>query len=85
MTDDKLELGALAQAYALGYLDTWHGREMTGDEQLPIQEMLEPLVAGLDFARLNADTLAEMDLANQAKACHDAGADVAREQKAQLN
>ena len=34
MTDDKLELGALAQAYALGYLDTWHGREMTGDEQL---------------------------------------------------
>ncbi len=47
--------------------------------------MLEPLVAGLDFARLNADALVEMDLETQAKACHDAGAAVAREQRAQLN
>ena len=47
--------------------------------------MLEPLVAGVGFATLNADTLTEMDLEAQAKICHEAGATVAREQRAQLN
>ena len=42
-------------------------------------------VAGMEFAQLNEEVLLEMDLETQAKTCYEAGAVVAREQKAQLN
>ena len=85
MTDDKLELGTLAQAYTLGYLNTWHGREVQDEDEFTQAELLEPLVAGMEFAQLNEEVLLEMDLETQAKTCYEAGAVVAREQKAQLN
>ena len=85
MRDDKLELGTLAQAYTLGYLNTWHGREVQDEDEFTQAELLEPLVAGMEFAQLNEEVLLEMDLATQAKTCYEAGAVVAREQKAQLN
>ena len=93
MRDDKLELGTLAQAYTLGYLNIGHGRDVQDEDEFTQAELLEPLVAGMEFAQLNEEVLlemdletqAKMDLETQAKTCYEAGAVVAREQKAQLN
>ena len=79
------EYEVLPKAYLLGYLEARAGREVHEVESYPAIELVEPFLAGVDFALRNADALSEMDPETQAKVAYEAGAYVAVQQKVELN